>query len=152
MLRGIDRLVEFLVGALAAALIATAFGQVVARYLFSYSFSWVLEVDVMLLVWLTFLSGYLGVRRHAHMATDFAVATLPARWRHDLSIVAWLLCAILVAIVGWSSLAVVDSMRGMPFVSIPVEQTVLYTCLPVGMGLMFVAICAELATLVRRRV
>jgi TRAP-type C4-dicarboxylate transport system permease small subunit len=42
-------------------------------------------------------------------------------------------------------------MRGMSFVSIQLEQTVLYACLPVGMGLMFVAICVELATLVRRR-
>ena len=76
MLRGLDRLVEFLVGALAVALIATAFGQVVARYLFSYSFSWVLEVDVMLLVWLTFLSIGLGVVGFGFTVLAFVAPTL----------------------------------------------------------------------------
>lgn len=149
MLRVLDRLVEFVVGALAVALIVTAFGQVVARYVFAQAFPWVLEVDVMLLVWLTFLSGYVGVRRHSHMATDFAVAALSAVWRRRVAIVVYLLCALLVAIVGWSSLTVIDAMSGMYFVSIPVEQTVMYASLPVGMGLMFVAIVAELVTLLR---
>lgn len=151
MLRILDRGVEFTIGAIAIALVVTAFGQVVARYGFSYSFPWVLEVDVLLMVWLTFLSGYVGVRRRAHMATDFVVASLPAAWRRRLAIVAWLLCALLVIIVGWSSGTVIDAMAGMYFVSIPVEQTVMYASLPVGMALMLVAIVVELVALLREQ-
>lgn len=151
MLRRLDSLVEFTIGAIAVALIATAFGQVVARYLFGQSFAWVLEVDVMLMVWLTLLSGYVGVRRHAHMATDFLVAALSPAWRRGASILAWTLCALLVAIIGWTSLIIVDSMSGMYFVSIHVEQTVMYASLPVGMSLMLLAIVVELTGLVRGR-
>lgn len=149
MLGRLDRFVEFTIGAIAVALIATAFGQVVARYVFGQSFAWVLEVDVMLMVWLTMLSGYVGVRRRAHMATDFLVASLSPAWRRRASILAWTLCALLVAIVGWTSRIIVDSMSGMYFVSIHVEQTVMYASLPVGMGLMLLAIVVELADLVR---
>lgn len=149
MLQRLDRLVEFTIGAIAVALIGTAFGQVVARYAFGESFAWVLEVDVMLMAWLTMLSGYVGVRRHAHMATDFLVARLSPAWRRRMAIVAGLLCALIVAIIGWTSQSIVDSMRGMYFVSIHVEQTVLYASLPVGMGLMLLAILVDLAKLVR---
>lgn len=149
MLGRLDRCVEFTIGAIAVALIATAFGQVVARYAFGQSFAWVLEVDVMLMVWLTMLSGYVGVRRRAHMGTDFLVASLSPAWRRRASILAWTLCALLVAIVGWTSRVIVDSMSGMYFVSIHVEQTVMYASLPVGMGLMLLAIVVELADLVR---
>src|SRR5690606_22382826 len=62
MLGRLDRLVEFTIGAIAIALVITAFAQVVARYVFGHSFVWVLEVDVLLMVWLTLLSGYVGVR------------------------------------------------------------------------------------------
>lgn len=149
MLHRLDRLVAFTIGAIAVALVATAFGQVVARYAFGQSFAWVLEVDVMLMVWLTMLSGYVGVRRRAHMATDFLVAQLSPAWRRRMAIVAGLLCALIVVIIGWTSRDIVDSMSGMYFVSIHLEQTVMYASLPVGMGLMLVAIVADLAKLVR---
>lgn len=149
--RGLDRLVEIAIGVIAVALVVTAFGQVVARYLFSHSFVWVLEVDVLLMVWLTFLSGYVGVRRRAHMATDFVVASLSAAARRRAAIVVALLSAALVAIIGWSSREVLDAMSGMQFVSIPIEQNVMYASVPVGMGLMLVAIVAELVELVRAR-
>lgn len=142
-------MIESTIGAIAVALVVTAFGQVVARYGFSYSFPWVLEVDVMLMVWLTFLSGYVGVRRRAHMATDFLVASLSGTWRRRVAIVAWLLCAMLVALVGWNSIPVLDAMTGMHFVSVPIQLNAMYASLPVGMALMLVAIAAELVALVR---
>ncbi|MCL4746199.1 MAG: TRAP transporter small permease [Burkholderiaceae bacterium] len=148
MLRLLDRLVGFVVGAVALALIATAFGQVVARYVFSQSFVWVLEVDVLLMVWLALLSGYLGVRRHGHMATDFLIVRLGEAARRRLAFAVHLLCALLVAVIGWNSLAVVDAMRGMYFVSIPLEQTALYMSLPVGMALMLVALVAEMRAMI----
>ena len=73
-MRALDRAVEALLGLIFALLIVTAFGQVVGRYLLSYSLAWVLEFDVLLLVWATLLSGYVGVRRNLHMAVDFCIA------------------------------------------------------------------------------
>ncbi|UCE32219.1 MAG: TRAP transporter small permease [Burkholderiales bacterium] len=149
MLRALDRLVEAAIGAIALALIVTAFGQVLARYLFSRPFGWVLEVDVLLMVWLTMLSGYLGVRRRSHMATDFLVARLPEPRRGQVAIAVQLLCGLLVALIGWNSFAIVEAMQGMRFVSIELDQSALYWSLPIGMGLMLLAIAVDLSARVR---
>lgn len=150
LLRILDRTIELAIGTIALALIVTAFGQVVARYLFGQAFSWVLEVDVLLMVWLTLLSGYLGVRRRGLMATDFLVARLAHRPRWLVALAVQALCGALAAIVGWHSFAIIDAMQGMRFVSIDIEQTALYWSLPVGMGLMLLAIAVEFATLLRQ--
>jgi TRAP-type C4-dicarboxylate transport system permease small subunit len=151
MLRLLDRAVESALALLSLLLIATAFAQVVARYALSRPFTWVLELDVLLLVWLTLLSGYVGVRRGAHMASDFALNRLAAAARRRIAIVSQLLCAAFVALAGWKSFEIVDAMQGMAFASIPVGQPAMYWSLPVGMGLMLLAIVAEIARLVRRK-
>ena len=81
MLKPLDRTIEILIAVIAVALLVTAFGQVVARFVFNQPFTWVLELDVLLLVWLTMLSGYIGVRRNLHMAVDFIVAQWHPQWR-----------------------------------------------------------------------
>jgi TRAP-type C4-dicarboxylate transport system permease small subunit len=149
MLRWLDRAVETLLGLLALALAGTAFAQVVARYVFASAFTWVLELDVLLLVWLTMLSGYVGVRRGAHMASDFALGRLSGAARRRIAIASQLLCGAFVGLAGWKSFDVIDAMQGMAFASIPVGQPVLYWALPVGMGLMLLAIAAEILRLAR---
>ena len=49
MLKLLDRAVAAAIGLIAAALLVTAFGQVIARYVFARPFTWVLEFDVVLL-------------------------------------------------------------------------------------------------------
>ncbi len=151
MLRLLDRAVEGAIALIALALVSTAFGQVVARYAFSRPFTWMLELDVLLLVWLTLLSGYVGVRRGTHMASDFALGRLSAAARRRLALASQLLCAAFVALAGWKSFEIIDAMEGMAFVSIPLGQPALYWSLPVGMGLMLAAIAAEIVRLMRGR-
>lgn len=150
MVRWLDRAVETMLALLLLALIATVFAQVIARYVFAQPFSWVLELDVLLLVWLTMLSGYVGVRRGTHIASDFALRSASSVTRHRFAIAVQLLCAMFVALAGWKSLENIDAMKGMPLASLPLEQPVIYWSLPVGMGLMVVATVLELRHLVRR--
>lgn len=151
MLEVLDRTIEILLGVIATALVATAFGQVVARYAFARPFAWVLEVDVLLLVWATMLAGYVGVRRDAHMAVDSFIATWSERNRRRMRIANQLLCLAFVALCGWKSFEVIDAMDGIAFTSIPVGQPVMYWSLPVGCGLMALALAARLVGLLRRR-
>lgn len=151
MLRGLDRAVETLLGLLATSLIATAFGQVVARYAFSSPFTWVLELDVLLMVWAAMLAGYVGVRRNAHMAVDLLVARAGAALRRRIALVNQVLCIAFVALCGWKSAAVIDAMQGMSFTSIPVGQPLLYWSVPVGCALMLVALTTGLLEMLRRR-
>jgi C4-dicarboxylate transporter DctQ subunit len=151
MLRALDRAVETLLGLIAVALIATAFGQVVARYAFSRPFTWVLELDVLLLVWAAMLSGYVGVRRNAHMAVDMLVARAAPASRRRIALASHALCMAFVALCGWKSFDVIDAMQGMRFTSIALELPWLYWSLPAGCGLMLLALAAGVPALVRGR-
>ena len=84
MLKPLDRTIEILIAVIAVALLVTAFGQVVARFVFNRPFTWVLELDVLLLVWLTMLSGYIGVRRNLHWLPFGDLAALPPMPAVDL--------------------------------------------------------------------
>lgn len=150
MLRWLDRAVETALGLLAVALVATAFAQVVARYVFSRPFTWVLELDVLLLVWATLLAGYLGVRRNAHMAVDFLVARWRPANRRRAALASLALSLAFVALLGWKSFEVIDAMDGIAFTSIPLGQPVMYWALPVGSALMLLALAQALRERLRR--
>lgn len=145
-MRLLDRAVEAILGLLLVALIATAGGQVIARYLLSRPFSWVLELDVLLLVWATLLSGYIGVRRNMHMAVDFCVAPLAVPLRKLATLASLALSALFCVVFGWTSFQVIDAMDGIPFASLAVGQPWLYWSLPVGAALMLVALAVEFVT------
>lgn len=149
MLRLLDRAVALLIGLLAAALLFTAFGQVIARYAFGRPFTWVLELDVLLLVWLTLLAGYVGVRRNLHMAVGFVVARWPPGARRAAAWATLVLSAAFTAVLGWTSFAVIDAMEGMAFTALGIGQPWMYWSVPAGAALMLVAFAAEAWRLVR---
>jgi TRAP-type C4-dicarboxylate transport system permease small subunit len=144
MLKLLDRAVAALIGLIAAALLVTAFGQVIARYVFNRPFTWVLELDVVLLVWLTMLAGYVGVRRNLHMAVDFVVAKWPPAARRLAALASLLLSAGFTGVLLWASFPVIDAMEGMDFAALGVGQNWMYWSLPVGAALMLIAFAAEL--------
>ena len=144
MLKLLDRAVAALIGLIAAALLVTAFGQVIARYVFNRPFTWVLDLDVVLLVWLTMLAGYVGVRRNLHMAVDFVIAKWPPGARRAAEIASLLLSAGFTGVLLWASFPVIDSMEGMNFAALGAPQNWMYWSLPVGAALMLIAFAAEL--------
>jgi TRAP-type C4-dicarboxylate transport system permease small subunit len=143
-LRGLDRFVEFLLFAILAALVAIGGLQVVWRFVLNSPLAWVLEVSVILMVWATMLSGYIGVRRNSHLSADFVGLSMHLRTRWLLDGFTLLLCLVFLAVYGWTSLAVIDAMDGIPFTSIPLTQPSLYWSLPVGAALMAVAFLVRL--------
>ena len=144
MLKLLDRAVAALIGLIAAALLVTAFGQVIARYVINRPFTWVLELDVVLLVWLTMLAGYIGVRRNLHMAVDFVIAKWRPGARRAAEIASLLLSAGFTGVLLWGSFPVIDSMEGMNFAALGAAQNWMYWSLPVGAALMLIAFAAEL--------
>jgi TRAP-type C4-dicarboxylate transport system permease small subunit len=141
----LDRAVEFLLGAILAVLVAIGGLQVVFRFVLDNPLAWVLEVSVILMVWATMLSGYVGVRRNSHLSADFLGVSMKPVTRWALDGVTLLLCVAFLAVYGWTSLDVIDAMEGIPFTSIPVTQPALYWSLPAGAVLMAVAFGARLA-------
>ena len=62
MLRLLERLEEGLIAFLLTVMTLITFTQVVARYVFNYSFVWALELNTFLFAWLIFLGVAYGVR------------------------------------------------------------------------------------------
>lgn len=144
VLRALDRAVETLLMLLLAALVGVGGLQVVWRFVLDDPLAWVLEVSVIGMVWATMLSGYVGVRRNSHLSADFLGMAMAARTRWWLDAAVMLLCLVFLATYGWTSLAVVDAMDGIPFTSIPLEQPALYWSLPAGALLMALAFAERL--------
>jgi TRAP-type C4-dicarboxylate transport system permease small subunit len=140
----IDRVVGITVGALLVVLVVTAFGQVVARYVFGQPFTWVLELDMLLMVWAVFLSGYLGVRRDTHLKVDYFVTRLSSTGRARAALGGRLAALLFVAVLGWKSFDIIDAMDGIAFTSMPVGMPVLYWSVPVGAALMALALADAL--------
>jgi TRAP-type C4-dicarboxylate transport system permease small subunit len=144
LLAGLDRFVEWLLGSVLAVLVIVGGAQVLFRFVLHSPLSWALEASVILLVWATMLSGYIGVRRDCHLSADFLGLKMNplSRWR--LQMVSLVLCLVFVAVYGWTSVAVIDAMEGISFTALPVTQPVLYWSLPVSAALMAVALLVRL--------
>ena len=54
-MRWFERLEEGLIAVLMAAMTLLTFAQVVARYVFNYSFTWALELTGVMAAWLIFI-------------------------------------------------------------------------------------------------
>ena len=74
-----DRVLEALSALLLAALVGITFLTVIYRYIIQSSLAWSYEVLLGLLVYLTFFSGFLALRKGAHLRIDVLVSHLPDR-------------------------------------------------------------------------
>ena len=77
-MRWFDKLEESLLALLMAAMTLVTFVQVVARYVFNYSFVWAMEFTGVLFAWLIFVGMSYGVRVGAHIGIDIVVRRLGA--------------------------------------------------------------------------
>lgn len=78
-MRWLGRLEEWLIAFLLAAMTVVTFVQVVARYVFNYSFVWALELTTILFAWMIFIGIPYGVRVGSHIGVDALVKALGAR-------------------------------------------------------------------------
>ena len=76
VLRRYCRLLEGVIAACLAVMVALVFGNVVLRYAFNSGIAVSEELSRWLFVWLTFLGGIVGLREHAHLGTDLLVGRL----------------------------------------------------------------------------
>src|SRR3954463_493635 len=120
------------------ALTITAFMQVVARYIFNYSFVWALELNEVLFAWLIFVGMSYGVRVGAHIGIDAAVKHHGPRAARLAGMAAAALCigyAGIVTIGGWRY---VEKMHEVDIMmqDIPVPQWLPRIILPLGFALL----------------
>lgn len=137
-MRWLEYLEEGLVAVLMAAMTLVTFMQVVARYVFNYSFVWALELNGVLFAWLIFIGMSYGVRVGAHIGIDAVVRKLGARSARAVGMVASLLCilyALIVMVGGWLYVKKMYDV-GIVMQDLPVPQWIPRLVLPLGFALL----------------
>lgn len=77
----LNRILEAIVAFLMMLTVTIGFAAVVARYGFGRSFSWSFEALQGLLVYMTFVSAFLALRKGAHLRIDVLFNRLPTKTR-----------------------------------------------------------------------
>lgn len=134
-----ERLEEGLIALLLAAMTLVTFAQVVARYIFNYSFVWALELTTFLFGGLIFFGISYGVRVGAHIGVDALVKVLPVKIAHRVGLVATLLCilySVIVFVGGWIYVSKMYDI-GILAQDIPIPQWVPRLVMPIGFALLF---------------
>lgn len=147
----VNRLEEGLIAFLLASMTIVTFAQVIARYVFNYSFVWALELTTYLFAGIIFLGISYGIRVGAHIGVDAVVKLFPDRIAHTITIFATLLCivySIIVFVGGW---IYVDKMRqiGILAQDLPIQQWIPRLVLPIGFALMLFRFIQVLMRLLR---
>ena len=135
----LSRLEEALVAFLLAAMTVITFMQVVARYVFNYSFVWALELTTFLFGGLIFIGISYGVRVGAHIGVDVLVKTLKPGTARIVAVIATLLCLVYSTIVfvgGWIYVGKIHDI-GILAQDMPIPQWVPRLVLPLGYALLF---------------
>jgi C4-dicarboxylate transporter DctQ subunit len=137
-MRWLEHLEEGLVMFLMAAMTVVTFMQVVARYVFNYSFVWALELTGVLFAWLIFIGMSYGVRVGAHIGVDIVVKSLGSRAARIVGSVAAALCIIYALIVTWGGYQYVAKMHevGILMQDMPVQQWIPRLVIPLGFALL----------------
>jgi len=149
----LGRLEEGLVAFLLAAMTLITFMQVVARYVFNYSFVWAHELVTFLFGGLIFLGMSYGVRVGAHIGVDALVKALKPGTARVVAIVATLLCLLYTVIVfvgGWTYVAKMYDI-GILAQDMPIPQWVPRLVLPIGYALLFFRFAQVLVRLLTGR-
>lgn len=135
----IDRLESGLISFLIGAMTLITFFQVVARYVFNYSFVWALELVTFMFAWMIFLGISYGVKVGSHIGLDAVTRALPPTPRRIVGIIACLLCMVYCVILFVGSWQYVEKMYiiGILAHDLPIPQWVPRLVLPLGFALTF---------------
>lgn len=104
----LGRVEEWLIAILLALMTVITFSQVIARYVFNYSYTWALELTTFLFAWLIFLGIPYGVRVGAHIGIDALVKSLGPKAGRAVGAVAAALCivyAVILLVGSWGYVA-----------------------------------------------
>jgi C4-dicarboxylate transporter DctQ subunit len=134
------RLEEGLIAFLLAVMTLVTFTQVIARYVFNYSFVWALELVTYLFGFLIFIGMSYGVRVGSHIGVDALVKALKPKAARIVGGTAALLCLVYALIIFYGSWQYVAKMYEIVIMAedLPIPQWVPRLSLLVGFGLLVV--------------
>ncbi|MEO5659038.1 MAG: TRAP transporter small permease [Polaromonas sp.] len=133
-MRWLEHFEEGLITVLMAAMTLLTFTQVIARYVFNYSFVWALELTGVMFAWLIFVGMSYGVRVGVHIGVDALVKSLSAGAARVVGTIAAVLCIAYALIVAFGSYQYVYKIYsvGILMQDIPIQSWIPRVILPLG--------------------
>ncbi len=137
---GFERVEEGLIAFLLATMTLTIFVQVIARYVFNFSFVWAQELVSYLFAGLIFIGMSYGVRVGAHIGIDILVKSLKPRGARIVGAIAAALCVAYAGIVLYGSVLYVEKIRSVGIMAqdLPIAQWIPRLVLPIGFLLLMI--------------
>lgn len=108
VLDGIAKVTIAASSAMLAVLIAIFGWLVFGRYVLNTTPTWVEQLALLLVVWITFLGAAAGVRYHSHLAVDFIREAMPRPLRLTLTAFALLALCLFGAVMAWQGYVMFD--------------------------------------------
>ena len=124
--------------ALMAAMAVLVFGNVVSRYLLSYSLIWIEELTRYMMVWVGFLGSGLVLRVGAHIAVDALQDALPEAAARMLRGLIALILGLAFATMTWLGVRYALFAWGQETPAMNWSTGAVYLAIPVGSALMLV--------------
>ncbi len=150
-MRWLKHFEEVLIIVLMAAMTVVTFMQVVARYVFNYSFVWALELTGVIFAWLIFVGMSYGVRVGAHIGVDAVVRIAAVAHRAHRRRRRGALCLVYAGIVTVGGFQYVRKMYdvGILMQDMPIAAWIPRAILPIGFALLafrFLQVLINVAT------
>ena len=142
----IDAILFYLLAAALAVVVGICFVQVIARYIFSASFTWAEEVSIIILLWSTWGAACLALKQGIHLRVHILEDRLTLRRTIILRLSLHSLAILFLLLIALSSKIVLDAMAYMTLMSLPsIPMNVMYACVPAGCVLMIYYLLRSIA-------
>jgi len=132
----IDSVIFYLIGLCLIALVAICFTQVVARYVFSASFSWAEEISITILLWSVWGGACLAVKSESHLRVAMFEKKLRPKTRFFLRLALNCIVILFLATIICASKTVINANENMTLMSLLWPVNIMYWSVPVGCLLM----------------
>jgi len=142
--RRVNRLVEIVVVAQFAVLVAVVTAAVFARYVLNDSIVWAEELSRYLFIWVTFLGGGLGMGTNIHVGVDSLVALMPDKPKRMVQIVAELMILAFTVVLIWVGTQFTAFGMRADALLLPIAMGYVYLAVPVGAGVMLLNVLVTL--------
>ncbi|MGI6098068.1 MAG: TRAP transporter small permease [Dethiobacteria bacterium] len=133
---------------LLAAMIVIVFGQVIGRYLFSYSPPWMEELSRFLMIWLAYIGASLMVRKGGHIGVAVIRNALPFQIRRLLLFIDRLILSSAFAVLIFYGVRISLLYLERTPITMKFPMTFVYMLFPITFFLMFFFCVEELVRLV----
>lgn len=136
----------------ALVVLVIIFGWLVyGRYILNDTPTWVEQLALLLIVWITFLGAAVGVHRNTHLSVDFIRESMPPRIRSFMRVLADLIVLSFGAAMVWQGYALVSAGMGRAVPMLGISEAWRVAAMPVCGALIAIFMIARLASAWRRQ-